>query len=71
MQKVSKQINMRRIKDKEYLNKIEAFIRQIINNRGNNICNCFIYDKPLDKRYIDFYTFQIDWVLDDFYKKNK
>lgn len=69
LQKVSKQINMRRIKDKEYLNKIEAFIRQIINNRGNNICNCFIYDKSLDKRYIDFYTFQIDWVLEDYYKK--
>ena len=70
LQKASKCINMKKLKERSYLDKIEKLIKQIINNRKNNICNCFIYNKKLDKINSEFYTFQIDWVLKDFYKKS-
>ena len=71
LKKASEYINIKNISDKNYLNEIEGFIKQIVNNRNNNIYNCFIYNKAINKKYNNFYMYQIDWVLDDFYKKNK
>lgn len=70
LKKASEYINIKKISNEDYLNEIENFIKQIVNNRNNNIYNCFIYNKVVDKKHNDFYMYQIDWVLEDYYKSS-
>lgn len=70
IQKANKYINTNEIKNIKYLNEIECFFKGVINNRKNNIYNCFIYNREIINKHINFYSHQIDWVLDDYYKKN-
>lgn len=34
----------------------------------NNLYNAFIPHSEIDKKQIDFYIHQLDWIYDDYYK---
>lgn len=71
IKKISKYIDITKLKDNEYLNSIEKLIKEIVNNRKNNLYTCFIYNQDMDKKRNDYYFYQIDWVLEDYYKKRQ
>ena len=50
--------------------KIEKFFIEVINNRKDNLFNCFVpHSEVKSKDY--YYKHQIDWVLKDYYKKTE
>lgn len=61
--------------DLDYDNKndillIERIFKKIIENRNNNIYNSFVPYKEVKRKEYDFYIFQVDWILDEYYNNN-
>ena len=54
----------------ENLLEIENLFKNIINQRNNNIINCFIPHNEVKKNSYQFYMMQIEWMLDDYYSQD-
>ena len=71
IQKTNIFLDGKKLNDDEDLKKIEEFYINVINNRKSNLYNAFIPHSEIDKRQINFYIHQLDWVYDDYYKVQK
>lgn len=50
------------------IKEIEHILKLVIENRKNNIYNCFVPYKEVKRKEINFYIHQIDWLLEDYYR---
>lgn len=71
IQKANKFLKNKKLTDSKDLIKIENFFIGVINNRKDNLFNCFIPHSEIKNRDYDFYMHQLDWVLRDYYKKTE
>lgn len=71
IQRANKFLKDKKLTDKKDLIKIEKFFKDVINNRKDNLVNCFIPHAEIKSRDYDFYMHQIDWVLKDYYNKEE
>ena len=71
IQKANKFLKNKKLIDSKDLIKIEKFFIDVINNRKDNLFNCFIPHSEIKNRDYDFYMHQLDWVLRDYYKKTE
>lgn len=70
LQRANMFLETKKLNEHKDLEEIEKFFKKVINNRKSNLYNLFVPHGEIDKKQLDFYIHQVDWIYDDYYKKN-
>lgn len=68
--KVKQELNNLNYDNSKDILKIEELFERIIINRKNNLFNGFVDYKKINKKQYSFYSLQLEWIIEDYYKKN-
>lgn len=71
IQKANLFLKDKKLNEIKDLIKIEKFFIEVINNRKDNLFNCFVPHSEVKSKDYDYYMHQLDWVLKDYYKKTE
>lgn len=67
--KVKQELNDLNYDNSKDILKIEELFERIIINRKNNLFNGFVDYKKINKKQYSFYSLQLEWIIEDYYKK--
>lgn len=68
--RLKKELSKYDFDDDKDIFEIEKIFTKIVYIRRNNIYNCFIPINEIERKHYDFYAFQLEWCLKDYYSLN-